>query len=386
MKLHHISAGIFAAIAVAAAFTSCQKKEKGMYDGVPEVSVAYPTVDSIVLSQSYPATLAATDVADIVGRVNGLILDQRYANGDYVQAGTPLFIIEPTTYNDAVNQAQASLENAQAQYDYASKQAVAMRKALEADAVSKMDVVQAESNVRQAEAAIKTAKAQLTTARTNLGYCTVTAPFSGRVSKSTMSPGAYVGGEAQPVVLATIYNDAKMFVNFSVSTDRYLEMTDTREGKQVDYNHIPVVFGDSIAGTYYGSIEYEAPGVNTGTGTVNMRLILKNDKGELKDGMFATVRLPYATNPKALLIKDKAISTDQLGKYVYVVNDSNQVVYTPIEVGELYNDSLRVVTKGLVPGQAYVTSALLKVRDGMKVKPVDPAAKADAKATAKQSK
>ena len=87
--------------------------------------------------------------------------------------------------------------------------------------------------------------------------------------------------------------------------------------------------------------------------------------------MYATVMLPYAIDPKAIVIKDASIGTDQLGKYVYVVNDSNRVVYTPIKVGELYQDSLRIVNDGLAPTDRYVTKALLKVRDGMEIKPVE---------------
>ena len=81
--------------------------------------------------------------------------------------------------------------------------------------------------------------------------------------------------------------------------------------------------------------------------------------------------LPYAVDPKAILIKDASIGTDQKGKYVYVVNDDNKVVYTPIEVGELIDDTMRIVTEGLTPDSRYVTKALLKVRDGMTVKPID---------------
>ena len=96
---------------------------------------------------------------------------------------------------------------------------------------------------------------------------------------------------------------------------------------------------------------------------------MKNIDNELKDGMYVTVSLPYGVNPKAVLVKDASIGTDQLGKYVYVVNDSNKVVYTPIKVGEVYQDSLRIVNEGLGPKDRYVTKALLKARDGMSVKP-----------------
>lgn len=81
--------------------------------------------------------------------------------------------------------------------------------------------------------------------------------------------------------------------------------------------------------------------------------------------------MPFGASSHALLVKDSSIGTDQLGKYLYVVNDSNRIVYTPIETGDIYRDSLRIVTKGIGPESRYVTSAMLKVRDGMEVKPVE---------------
>lgn len=86
--------------------------------------------------------------------------------------------------------------------------------------------------------------------------------------------------------------------------------------------------------------------------------------------MYVSIDLPYGTEPKAILIRDAAIGTDQLGKYVYLVNDSNKIVYTPIEIGQLYQDTLRIVTKGLTPNDRYVTKALLTVRNGQTIKPV----------------
>ena len=87
--------------------------------------------------------------------------------------------------------------------------------------------------------------------------------------------------------------------------------------------------------------------------------------------MYCTVHMPYKVDPAAMLVRDASIGTDQLGKYVYVVNDSGKVVYTPVKTGDLVADTMRLVTEGLRPGDRYVTSALLKVRDGMKVQARD---------------
>lgn len=362
--------GCLAAAFTANIFTGCSKKDDTKSEETPEVTVATPQIDSVVLSQDYPAMLQATQSAEVMARVDGIITAILFKEGQYVTAGQPLYTIESTTYRDLVSQAQAALETALAQREYALKQSEAMQKAIEADAVSRMDVIQAESNLKQSEASVKNARASLQQAQTKLGYCTVRAPFSGLITKSIYSPGVYVNGDGSPVALCSIYADKNLFVNFSINTERFIQIEDTRSGKQVDYDHVPVQFGDSITGTYYAKLIYTSPDVSQSTGTVSMRLLLDNLKGELRDGMYCTVKLPYATDPKALVIKDASISTDQLGKFVYTVNDSNKIVYTPIEVGDIYNDTLRIVTKGLTPTSRYVTTALLKVRDGMEVKPV----------------
>ena len=86
--------------------------------------------------------------------------------------------------------------------------------------------------------------------------------------------------------------------------------------------------------------------------------------------MFVKVNLPYQNLEKAILVRDASLSTDQLGKYLYVVNDSDRIVYTPVSVGPLCHDSMRVVLSGIRADSRYVTKALLKVRNGMQVKPV----------------
>lgn len=85
--------------------------------------------------------------------------------------------------------------------------------------------------------------------------------------------------------------------------------------------------------------------------------------------MYAIVHFPAEKLTDAILVKDASVGTDQQGKYLYTLNDSDKVVYTPIKTGDLYHDTLRIVTSGIGRDTRYVTKALLKVRDGMAVKP-----------------
>ena len=356
-----------AAVAAGLLAVSCGGHKKDEIHGTEEaIDVALPEVDSVTLSNTYPGVLTAAQKVDVVARVSGQLLSKNYEGGQYVNKGDLLFRIEDSKYRDAVQQANAALATAMSERDYANSHYEAVKKALESDAVSKMEVNEAESNLRQAEASIKNARAALETARTNLSYCTITAPISGVITSASMDAGNYVNGEGNAVKMTTIYDNSSLTANFSVesSQDIDMEMIDSSF-----LSHIPLMFSDSIKHTYYGDLSYVAPNLDTSTGTLALQCKIQNTYDELRPGMFVKVDLPYKVEPKAILVKDASISTDQLGKYLYVVNDSNTVVYTPIKVGPLYHDSLRVVVSGITPDSKYVTKALLKVREGMKVNP-----------------
>lgn len=348
---------------------ACRKKEMAPEEGLMKVTVAYPEVDSVMVRKSFPGYLTARNEVELVARVDGILLSHPYEPGSPVRKGALLFNIDPTTYVNEVQQAQASLDNAKASYDFYSKQYAALQKALESDAVDQMTVLQSKSNMEQAASQIRNYEAALSTARTTLGYCTITAPFDGKVTIPNYDPGEFLAGAASPVTLATIYDDATVYANIEVDNATYMEMINNKS-ENLDLSEIPVVFNEPLPHEYTANLTYMAPDMDRSTGTLRLRGVIRNPYGELKSGMFATVALPLAHLDRAVLIEDAAIGTDQLGKYIYVVNDSNQVVYTPVQVGEVIDGTKRVITKGIEPGTKYVTKALLKVRDGEKVDPV----------------
>lgn len=360
-------------LAVAVFMASCGgKKESDAREGMLAVDVALPVTDSVTLYKTYPGYAVANLTANVVGRVNGTLLTKNFSSGAYVEKGQVLFTIESVKYRDAVAQAQAALATARSEYDYASRQYEALKKAFESDAVSQMEVIQGQSSMEQAEAAIKNAQAALSSATTSLGYCTVRAPFSGHITSSTADVGNYINGEGAPFVLATLYDDSSIFIVFSIEDAQYERMMGAKGDpeKEAAYRKVPLKFSEPLPHEYTADLTYTSPAIDKSTGTLKLQVHVDNSYGELRPGMYATVSLPYGTEPHALLVKDASIGTDQLGKYLYTVNDSDKVVYTPVEIGGLYRDSLRVITKGIAPDTRYVTSALLKVRDGMPVKPV----------------
>ncbi len=353
-----------------ALFASCTHKTATESEAAPDIEVARVVTDSVTLYKTYPGFLTANRSIKVVARVNGQLLAKDYDGGQYVEKGKVLFRIEDNTYRDRYNQAKAALATAQSTYEYNKKHYEAIKKAFESDAVSQMDMIQAESNYRQSEANVSSAKAALSTATTNLGYCVITAPISGHINSSPFSAGAYIGGEGSPVEMATIFEDDVLNANFYIEDEQYIDMLRGGNTEREDLKAIPITFSESFPHSYTANLYYMAPSIDRNTGTMKLQAKLKNTYGELKDGMYCSISLPTGVDPNAILVNDASIGTDQLGKYVYVVNDSDKVVYTHIKVGELVNDSMRIVTDGLTPDSRFVTKALMKVRSGMKVNPV----------------
>ncbi len=359
-----------AGTSVALVLASCHKKKEADAEKTPEINVAVVQTDSIVLHRDYPGYLEARNKANVVGEVSGRLLTKNFESGQYVTKGQVLFTIESTKYRDAVREAEAQVASAVSQRDFYAKQSGAMQKAYEADAVSKMELLQSQTSLRNYEASINNASAALDNARTMLSKCTVRAPISGYITMNEISVGNYVNGEASPQVLATIYDNSEFDAIFSIEDDQYRTLLGADgNGNGPLYRNMPLTFRQGLPHAYTADLYYVAPSVDSSTGSLQLVGKVRNVNNELKDGMYVTVALPYGTNAHATVVKDAALSTDQLGKYLYVVNDSDKVIYTPVTVGPVYNDSLRVIEKGVKPGQKYVTQALLTVRNGMKVHP-----------------
>lgn len=343
-----------------------------MSDEAMPVEVASAVVDSVTLYKEYPGSLIADRTVNVTARVNGTVSAPMYTAGDKVKKGQVLFTISSSTYPNAVKEAEAALATAISNNKYAETHYEAVSKAYEKNAVSQMELEQALNARDQSRSAIKTAESQLADARNDLDKCTVRAEADGHISTNEYSGGNYISGEASPVTLATIYDDATVIANFSIEDASFMRAFENPDNRRlIDYSAIPINFSEKLPHKYTGNLNYMAPNVDASTGTILLQAAVDNPYNELKAGMYCTIRMPYMVDPDAILVRDASLSTDQLGKYLYVVNNSDKVVYTPVKTGDLVNDSMRVVTDGLKPGDRYVTSAMLKVRDGMTVTPVE---------------
>ena len=349
------------------------KGKKKTTSDIPKVSVAKPYVMPIVLHKEYPGYLLSNNIVDVVGRVSGYVTLQNFSSGQYINEGDLLYVIEPTVYENEVKKAEANLKSAQASLDYYENNYQRMLEASKSNAISQIDLIQAETNVRTAKANVQTADADLKTAQTTLSYCYIKAPITGFLTTSGAGEGEYVAGsDGSPFKLTTIYNNDPIYAYFNIEDNQYLTIKmSSKNWESALPKKVYVKMQEGRFPPIEATPNYISPFVNLKTGTLTLRALFENSQYDLKSGMYCTVSLPYSEDDNAILIPDASTGTDQLGRYIYVVNDNNIVSYRHIEVGEIINDSLIHVKSGLNPDERFVTKALLKVRSGMKVEPIN---------------
>lgn len=373
MNQHPIPMLLLAAVAALAGCGKRAERAAGASADRLPVEVATPTVKDVVLTRQYPGYLSADAAVEVVCRVNGQLIQSNVSAGQRVSKGDVLYLIEPTPYRDAVRKAEAALATAQAELAYAQSSYDRMQEVIKSEAVSEIQLLQAKADVEKCQAAVHSAEASLNTARTDLGYCRVKAPITGQITKGNYSVGAYIGGGGAPVPMATIYDDRKMYANFTVADNQWLRQLLVRELTKHSPDstyYVNVRLGEGGAVGWQARLDYLSPNISLTTGTLDVRAELMNPNHLLKAGSYVTVTLPVGEARGAILVPEASIGTDQRGKYLYVVSPTDTVHYRPILTGELIDDTLRIVTSGLAKGEMFVTQALMKVHEGMAVTPV----------------
>lgn len=243
-------------------------------------------------------------------------------------------------------------------------------------------VDQARAKLNSDKAKILNDQAGVTIAAINLGYTRVTAPFDGVVTAHLVSVGELVGVSG-PTKLATIVQLDPIYVTFNVSEQDVLRvkaMMAQRGLKPAEVGKVPVEVGlmNEAGFPHKGIIDYIAPNLDPSTGTLQVRGVFENPNRALLPGMFCRIRVPLAVGQTtALLVPDVAISSDQAGNYLLIVDKDNVVQQRTVQTGQLVGH-LRVITSGLNADDVVVVSGNQRAIPGEKIEPQTTTITADA--------
>jgi len=338
----------------------------------PQVSVASALERDVTEWDEFTGRLEAVESVEVRPRVTGYIESVNFTEGSTVKKGDLLFVIDPRPYRAELSKAEAELARAVARSELAVADEGRSTKLLDIKAVSREEYDSRINASREAKADVAAARAAVDSAKLNLEFTRITAPISGRVSKAAVTAGNLVtGGSNTAALLTTVVSLDPMYVTFEGDEQIYLKYNElSRRGERSSSRDAanPVLMGLANENGYphHGSMVFVDNQVDPRTGTIRARASFENKDGFLTPGLFARVKLLGHNSYRAVLVDDRAIGTDQSQKFVYVIDAQNKVTYRPVTVGRL-DGGLRIVQKGLQPGETVVVNGLQRVRPGVVV-------------------
>jgi membrane fusion protein, multidrug efflux system len=354
------------------ALAACGQQNAYVPPPPPKVVVAQPLQKDVPLYVELTGNMKAINEVKLEARVQGFLEQIKYVDGATVKKDDLLFVIQQNTYQAQLEQAKATLEadkasQANAQVEYTRQSTLGQQQF-----ASQSRIDDAKTKLAETSAAVLGAQANLDIATINLGYTQVTAPFDGVVTRHLVSVGALVG-YAGPTELASIVQIDPIWVYFDVPETVVQRVKDAlaRQGKNLrEVKDVPVEIGLQTEQGYphKGVIDYISPQIEASTGTLQVRGIFENKDYTLLPGMFARVRVPMRRPEPALLVPDIALGTNQIGRYLLVVNKDNVVEQRIVTIGQLDNQ-MRTIDSGLKPDDWVVTDGIQRAIPGSKVVP-----------------
>ncbi len=372
----------------AVALAACSRQPAGPPAAAAPVEVGVVTVTptSVTLTRELPGRTSAFRVAEVRARVNGIVLKRLFTEGADVKEGQKLFLIDPAPYQAALDGAKAALARAEANVANARLTAERYADLVKDKAVSRQEYENATAALKTADADVAAARAAEQAARINLGYTTVTSPVSGRIGRSAVTEGAYVQA-GQATLLATVQQLDPVYVDVTQSTSEVLRLRrDLESGKLQSAGQgkakVRLVTEDGREYGPEGALQFADVTVDPSTGSITLRALFPNPKGELLPGMFVRARLDEGVNPQALLVPQTGVTRDQKGLPTALVVTADRKVERRQLVTDRAIGDAWLVTSGVKPGEQVIVEGLQKVRPGAAVNPV-PAASAAPKQAAR---
>jgi membrane fusion protein, multidrug efflux system len=382
MHLHtafHRPVAVLATVS-ALVLAACGEAPQGQSQGgqgVPQVSVVTVQPQRLALTTELPGRVSAALSAEVRPQITGLVQQRLFKEGSNVKAGELLYQIDPATYRAKVDNAQASLTKAEANLVSVRLKASRYKELAAIKAVSQQDNDDAAASLLQAEAEISAAKATLQTERINLDYTRITAPISGRIGRSSVTPGALVTA-SQTTAMATIRQLDPIYVDVSQSNTallalkRSLAAGDLKNGTA----KVSLLLEDGSRYALTGKLQFSEATVDQDTGAVILRAEFPNPHGDLLPGMYARAVLEQGVLEQALLVPQLAVSRDSTGKpYTFVVDGEGKLQQRVLTTNRAVGDQW-LVSDGLKPGDVVVVEGQQKAHAGQPVKaqPYVPAA------------
>jgi membrane fusion protein (multidrug efflux system) len=327
----------------------------------PSVELTVTKRSSIISKLNFTGDVQAIEQANIYSRVAGNI-EKIYVNiGDYVRQGKLLASIDRSIYLQTLRQtdglykqAKATVENNRAIYER-------NKELYDKGLISKSDLDNARTTLSVSEAQVETALANFKNSQTTLSYCSITAPFSGYVTKRVLDRGSYVtvGGTTQSSVIFSISDITRIKVMVNV-LEQDIPILDQVETATVTTGTYP---GEEFS----ASVKKMSQQVDIGTRTMPVEIDIVNKDGKLKPGMFVNIELVIKKSDNALILPAQCVLKDEKGSFVYLVGSDSTAQSKYLQIGIQQDNNIEILS-GLTDDDKVIFSGQGLLKNGMKVK------------------
>ncbi|QYJ82495.1 efflux RND transporter periplasmic adaptor subunit [Shewanella rhizosphaerae] len=360
-------------VSVALWITGCgQDENQGHSAAAPrsmEVGVVQVVEQPQAIQVELPGRSKAYLEAEVRPQVSGIITERGFVEGGEVTEGQSLYQIDSSTYKAALVSAEADLARANASLVSAKAKAARYKALIKTDAISQQDFDEADALYKEALANVTVAKAAINTAKINLEYTQVKAPISGRIGKSSVTAGALVTAN-QSAALATIQQLDPINVDIAQSSAQLLRLKAKLKQGQLqaaDNADVRLILEDGTEYEHMGSLRFAEVSVDENTGSVTLRAEFPNPDGVLLPGMYVRAVLNAGTDPKAILVPQKAVTRNTKGQAVaMVIGAESKVEPRVVTTAEVIDHQWRI-TSGLKAGDQLIVEGLQKIRPGAPV-------------------
>jgi RND family efflux transporter MFP subunit len=368
--------------ALATLVVSCgERQQQGGGPPPPAVTVAKPVKRTVSDFDEYVGRFTAVNSVEVRARVSGYLDGVHFKDGQIVKQGDLLFTIDKRPFQNTLEQARANLVQAKSNLAFTESDYTRGQQLVRDKTITDQTFEQRAQAYRNAQASVSNNEAAVRQAELDIEFTELRAPVNGRIGDRRVSPGNLVTGgtSGNTTLLATIVSTEPIYFEFTfdeASFLRYERLSNT--GNEVASRsagvEVTLKLIDERDFEHQGRMDFVDNVIDRATGTIRGRAVFANPNNIFTPGMFARVRMPASPPSEALLVPDAAIGTEQVQKYLLVVDAENTTRQKYIVPGQLTPDGLRVIKKGLGPDDRVVISGLMQARAGMKVRPQEQGA------------
>lgn len=364
-------------------FVGCtDKAEDAAQAPPPKVVVEKIQPADTPLTFEWVAKTASSRRIEIRSRVEGFLERREYIEGAMVQTGDVMFVMDKKPFEAQLNAARAELAQQEARKKTARANLDRVEPLARQNAVAKKELDDAKGSYNAAAAAVEAAQAKVVQKELDLSYCTIKSPVTGLSSYAVKREGAYIGiGDS---LLTYVAQTDPMWVEFSISENQMLKhRQDVEKGKVIDpddFNFVvEIMLADGSIYPHTGKITFADASLSEATGTFLIRAEIANPDHQLRPGQFVRARLKGGIRPGAILVPQRAVQQGAKGSFVWVIDKGGKAQFNPVDVGPWFEDKW-FIDAGLQGGETVVVDGALKLRAGVPVEIVEPAAEDEKKA------